>query len=143
MDPDLARLTALSGTDDLTVSEAAHILARSEDTIQRAVNAGKLEAKRHSGRGRGVSPRISISRAALVAYLVRITTGDRAILLAAIEAQCPQYLAAAKTALRPSAESAPSADADLPANAIPFPRPRRHGQRDHLSDHPTLFELPA
>lgn len=128
-DPDLARLLRVPGDYDLSAEEAAEVLQVSRCTIERAVAKGALEAKRHAGRGRGHAMRIRIPRAAVVRYLVSICTGDRAVLLSAIAAQCPEYLRVAQGL----AETQP-----LPENVIPIRRrPRRAG--DPYAGHPDLF----
>lgn len=129
MDPDLARLTAIPGTHDLTADEAAEVLQVSRWTIERVVANGRLEAKRHPGRGRGRAMRLRIPRAALVRYLVQITSGDKAALLAAIAAQCPEYLRVAQGLGEAQA---------LPDNVIPMRRGRRR-TGDPFAGHPDLF----
>lgn len=128
MDPDLARLTAIPGTHDLSIPEVAAVLQVSCDTVERAIHKGALEAKRHAGRGRGYAMRPRITRAALIRYLVRITTGDKAALLASIASQCPEYLRVAQGL----------GEQQLPENVIPMRRGRRRAG-DPFAGHPDLF----
>lgn len=138
MDPDLTRLCAIPGNDDLTRPEAAHVLVLSEKSVDRLIMAGKLEAKRHEGRGEADKGRVRIPRAALVRYLVRRSTGDRAAILSAVKAQCPQYLPAVAD-LMPGAQAV-----SLPANVIPMPGARRaRPHTDKFAGHPDLFGASA
>ena len=129
MDPDLARLTAIPGTHDLSIPEVAAVLQVSTDTVERAIHKGALEAKMHVGRGSGRVMRPRITRAALVRYLVQITSGDKAALLASIAAQCPEYLRVAQGLGESQA---------LPDNVIPMRRGRRR-TGDPFAGHPDLF----
>lgn len=106
----IAKLAAMGGDGCLSSREAAYVLDVTDRTVQRAVSLGKLEAVRPEGQGHGVRGGIRIPRAAVIAYLVKRTTGDRAALMSAIERAMPRYLDLAKSAaggMRP-----------LPANAI-------------------------
>lgn len=103
MDEDIKRLLSLPGKHDLSLKQVAEVLELSEKTVMLLIRRQLLEAKKHLGRGKGISTRHRISRAAVVRYLVNSSTGDRGAILAAIEEQCPQYLAAAKASgLTPS-----------------------------------------
>lgn len=127
MDSDLARLCALPGTHDLSLNEAAEVLQVSTSYIQRVQRRGLLEAKRYQGRG-DTAHRVRIPRAAIVRYLVKISSGDKSVILAAIAAQCPQYLHAAQ-----GTEPAPS-------NVIPMHGPRtKRPLKDPYAGHPQLF----
>jgi len=133
MDPDLTRLCAIPGNDDLTTGQAEEVLQLSRNTLQRLTsgNTPKIETKRHDGRGDGSKSRVRIPRAAVVRYLVMSSRGERAVILAAIKAQCPQYLPAV-------ADLMPGAAA-LPSNVIPMhPRTKRH-TKDPYEGHPQLF----
>lgn len=131
MDPDLARLCAIPGTHDLSMAEVAEVLQVSSKTVERNTRLQRIEAKRHGGRGDGVASRVRISRAAVVRYLVAISGGDKSVILAAVAAQCPQYLAAAqgRTPMT-NAESATRSATKRPRNVLPF-------------EHPDLFSAPA
>lgn len=114
-DPDLARLLAIPGDYDLSAAQVADVLQLSPQTIVRLAGTGEIEAKRHAARGCGKRRTIRIPRPAVVRYLVKSTTGDRAALLAAIALQCPQWL-----------QIAQGTEAPLPDNVIPMkPRGRR------------------
>ncbi len=132
MDPDIARLIAVPGTHDLSLPEVAEVLQLSECTIARLCRKGRLENKRHNARGDGSKPRVRISRAAVVRYLVQSSTGNKEVILSAIAAQCPQYLPAVQGLTAPAGP--------VPANVIPISSGRtRRPQNDRLSGHPDLF----
>lgn len=147
MDPDLARLCAISGDHDLSLAEVCEVLQVSMQTASRLVNGrghATLEAKRHAGRGAGRAPKIRVPRAALVRYLVSISTGDKAAILSAIAQQCPQYLPAVQQLTAPAPWRQPTPTAALPANVIPMQRQRRHRavvlpMPDPYAGHPDLF----
>jgi len=138
MDPDLTRLCAIPGNDDLTTGQAEDVLQLSRNTLQRLTsgNSPKIETKRHDGRGDGSKSRVRIPRAALVRYLVISSRGERAVILAAIKAQCPQYLPAVADLMPGSAVTA------LPANVIPFHKTRRRGDPETgRHEHPDQLQL--
>jgi hypothetical protein len=144
MDQNLARLIAFPGSQDLTVQDVADILEVSLDSITRAVNHPDprlcLEAKRPPGRGHGGKRRIHISRTAVVLYLVKISTGDRQGILAAIAMQCSRYLPAALAlAKRLEADATPGSQAS-PATAGRQHRKLRH-HTDPYAGHPDLFQV--
>lgn len=114
MDPTLKRLASYPDHDDLAVADVATILGLSESSVRRNLSA--LEHKRHGGRGQG-KRNYRFTPTAIVIYLVRITHGDCTALLADIAAQCPQYLEAAKAAIRGKAIPAPATP--IPAEPLP------------------------
>lgn len=132
MDPDLARLCSIEGDHDLTAAEVEFVLDLKERTVRRMIRKGKIEAKRYDAGGDGDQRRIRVARRAVVNYLLKITTGDKAALLADIAAQCPQYLPAEQKAAAP-----------LPPNVVPIsegrkPRAKRP-VKDPFEGHPMLF----
>ena len=127
MDSDLARLCALPGTHDLSLNETAEVLQVSTSYIQRVQRRGLLEAKRYQGRG-DTAHRVRIPRAAVVRYLVNISSGDKSVILSAIAAQCPQYLHAAQ------------GTEPTPSNVIPMHGARKQRLiKDPYAGHPQLF----
>ncbi len=127
MDSDLARLCAMPGTHDLSLNEAAEVLQVSTSYIQRVQRRGLLEAKRYQGRG-DTAHRVRIPRAAIVRYLVNISSGDKSVILAAVAAQCPQYLHAAQ------------GTEPMPSNVIPMHGTRKsRPAKDPYAGHPQLF----
>jgi hypothetical protein len=118
MDPDLARLLSIPGDDDLSTIQVEYVLQVGRNTAQRLIKRGKIESKRHEGRGTGQRAAVRIPRAAVVRYLLKCCTGDKATMLAAIAAQCPQFLPAAQ-----GLQNGP-----LPDNVVPMheaPRTKR------------------
>lgn len=102
------------------------VLEVSAATVQRLAHSqGRvLEVKRHEGRGHGHSQRIRIPRASVVRYLVRISSGDKSVILAAIKEQCPQYLPAV-------ADMVPGAAAvTMPTNVISMTEKRGRGDQE-------------
>ncbi len=132
MDPDLTRLCAIPGNDDLTCPQVEDILQLSRNSVQRLTTQGRIEIKRHAGRGQAEKGRVRIPRAAIVRYLVLRSGGDRAVILAAVRTQCPHYLPAVADLL-PGA-----APATRPANVIPM-RGRRARAESSSFEHPDLF----
>lgn len=139
MDPALSRLCAIPGDDDLTCAEAQAVLKASRNFMQRLVSPDKpgkrpmrhkLEVKRYEGRGEGVQSRVHVPRASLVRYIAQSYSGDRRVILAAIKAQCPQFLPAVLD-LIPGA-------LPLPSNVIPI-RGHKRKPKDPHADHPLLF----
>lgn len=114
MDPTLTRLLECP-LEDLTVPEMAYVLGRGLTFTKRVLEKGCIEHKRQIGRGEAAR-NLTATKTALIVYLVRITHGDRSTLLAAIAAQCPQYLPAATAAAQGKAIQAPT-----PAPAEPLP----------------------
>jgi hypothetical protein len=134
MDPDLTRLCAIPGNDDLTTGQVEEVLQLSRNTLQRLTGGHepKIETKRHDGRGDGSRPRVRVPRAAVVRYLVKHSRGDRAVILAAIKTQCPQFLPAV-------ADLLPAAAVSLPNNVIPMHGRRSKAATPQAFDHPDLF----
>jgi len=131
MDPDLTRLCAIPGNDDLTSFDLGHVLQVGRTAVGRMIKAEKIETKRPEARGNGSKSRVRIPRAAVVRYLVQHSRGERAVILAAIKAQCPQYLPAV-------ADLLPAAAASLPSNVIPM-HGRQRAKAAAQIDHPDLF----
>ncbi len=146
MDADLTRLLAIEGIHDLSLVEVAEVLKLDERTVRRCTakmdeqpTAGvpKLQAKRYQIRGKS-SRRVRYPRGAVVRYIVEITTGDKSAILAAIAAQCPQYLPAAQ-----GIKADAPAPAPLPANVVSIEEGKKPRVKrlpiDPLADHPRLF----
>lgn len=140
MDPDLTRLCAIPGNDDLDPKAVEDVLDLKRNSVQRLVSRNRIESKRLELGGNGIKSRVRIPRAAVVRYLVISSRGDRAVILAAIKAQCPQYLPAV-------ADLMPGAAA-LPANVIPMhqgsgaKKAKAHAPKEH-PDQLSLFQFPA
>jgi hypothetical protein len=129
MDPDLTRLLSIPGDDDLSTIQVEYVLQVGRNTAQRLIKRGKIESKRHEGRGAGQRAAVRVPRAAVVRYLLKCCTGDKATMLAAIAAQCPQYLPAAQ-----GLQSGP-----LPDNVVPMneaARTKRRASTKPAQDHP-------
>jgi hypothetical protein len=140
MDPDLTRLCAIPGNDDLTSFDLEHVLQVGRTAVGRMIKAEKIETKRPEARGNGSKSRVRIPRAAVVRYIVKSSRGDRVAILSAIKAQCPQFLPAV-------ADLLPGAAAvQLPSNVIPITSGTRKAAKAALTEHPGqmhLFDFPA
>jgi len=71
---------------EMSISQAAFVLGRSDDHVARAVQAGRIEAQADEGRGTSGKRRsITLTREALLVYIVRSTTGDKLTLMQTIK----------------------------------------------------------
>lgn len=88
-------------SDTLTVRETHYVLGVSVATVARMVNAGLIGCNRiESGRGCGHRQPVSIPRASLVRYMVKVAHGDaREILMVELAAKCRDLLPFAKMEL--------------------------------------------
>ncbi len=111
------------GHDMLTPIEAGRVIGRAATTMSEACARGEIEAQSSCVRGRGSRKRWSFSRAALLAYIWKNTTGDKALMRAALQQHAPALLAHLEGA-------APQV---LPDNAIPFPAAKRTRRADPLA----------
>lgn len=143
MDPTLTRLLECP-FEDLTVADMVFVLGRCTASVKRTLERDCFEHKRHTGRGEAARG-ITATKTALIVHLVRITRGDRVALLAAIAAQCPQYLPAAQIAAQSKTIQAPT-----PAPAEPLPdnvvcittgTRKRRPAADPYKDCPELFPI--
>ena len=115
---------------EMTIAHAAHVLDRSDDHVARAIKTGNLESRADPGRGLR-RQYILITREALLAYIVRSTSGDRLTLMRAIEQLLPkpcQDLAQSIVSPQPQ-----------PDNVIPMRAARRPQSKPETFDHPDLF----
>jgi hypothetical protein len=87
MDPAITRLAEFES--ELTLDQAAYVLARGTDFVARAVQQGRIAGRMDNARGSGANHRYLISRPALITYLIKATTGDRSLLLTAIATHWP------------------------------------------------------
>lgn len=78
--------------DPLSCAELAGCLGMHEHTLQRAVNLNKIEATAVNIRGSGKKRSSRISKSSAIRFLYDHTSHDRAMLRAAIEAECPALL---------------------------------------------------
>lgn len=113
---------------ELTAGEAADVLGVVRQTITVAIQTGDIEATRRNFKGHGRQQRYRISKAALIRWLWDHTTGDRAILRAAMTQECPEILRALDPKL-----SGPAPDNIIPvATRRPKPRPVHLPHPDQL-----------
>lgn len=79
---------------EMTISQAAYVLGRSDDFVERAINTNpaRIESRADEGRGTGRRNSHIITREALLVYIVRTTRGDRLTLMSAIEQRLPKAL---------------------------------------------------
>jgi hypothetical protein len=100
--------------------------------MHRIIRRGMMEVKRHEGRGR-CALRVRIPRAAIVRYLVKISSGDRTVILSAVAAQCPHFLPAVRDLMQGGGRE------PAPANVIPMTNTKQRPCKDPFPDHPRLF----
>ncbi len=132
MDPDLRRLLKTDPRQDLAVQDVAGILKIHEATVKRLVERGVIEAKRHQGRGNGKRLAIRISHEAVLVYLVKICTGDRAALFHSIKSYCPQWLELAQKAAGLHTHEAKPATAQAPLKKVS--KPTEDPLQGHMGD---------
>lgn len=149
MNERLERLMKASKT--MGCSEAGHVLGLSRSAVQRAVNGERIGAEQvhlRSMEGNRKRPSFTLSRGAVLRFIVRTTTGDeREELLRDIELHYPTWLEMAKRAAAQKEDPPASLREALrvgesqespPKNVIPFKRgQRRHA--DPAPGHPDLF----
>lgn len=104
------------GVDILKPSVAAELTGRSASTISAACASGDIEASYTCSRGRGTRKRWNFTRAALLSYLWKNTTGERTLMRSALAKAAPELLALLEPQTAPDAEPAPA----LPENVIPI-----------------------
>jgi hypothetical protein len=144
LDAQIARFVR-DATDEMSPAQAAPILGMSEDTVFRLCNQERMPAKvldparRESDTERqrrktsrtytGPRRRWTLTKAGLITYMVKQTSGDeRELILHAIEQMCPQWLPVAR---RAALGEAPAAE--LPPNVIPI-KGRRSTRSASASD---------
>lgn len=137
--PIIDRLASLS-SEELTVSDVVYVMGHSHRKIVDGLLAsGELEAQQgglHANRGkdplgRPIRHRSVIAAAALLTYVVRITSGDKTVILDAISKRFPQHLALCNRV---------AGLAPLPSNVIPMHGPRlKRPAKDPYEGHPQLF----
>jgi len=141
----------LKASKVMRVIEASDVLDVSRSAVERAVRLGKIGAEQiHVRNDHGAKRErmtITLSRGAVLRFIVRTTTGDeREELLRDIELHAPAFLEMAVRAVK--AEDPPASlrealragesQASTPKNVIPFKRgQRRHA--DPAPGHPDLF----
>lgn len=145
MNERLERLMKASKT--MGCSEAGHVLGLSRSAVQRAVNGERIGAEQvhlRSMEGNRKRPTITLSRGAVLRFIVRTTTGDeRDELLRDIEIHAPGFLEMARRAAQKEegngGRGEEESQASTPKNVIPFKRGHR-ARPDPAPGHPDLFE---
>lgn len=118
---------------EMSISQAAYVLGRSEDHIARAVQTGRIEAQADEGRGTSGKRRsITITRESLLVYIIRSTTGDKLTLMQTIKQRMPANLVALAQLI---AAPQPLADAAAPA-------PQASRRPRNIIPHPALIDHP-
>lgn len=105
------------GHDHLTPVEAGSITGRARNSISEACARGEIEAHFTCARGRGRKHRWTFTRAALLVYVWKNTSGDKALMREALTRRAPHLLA--------FLEPQPAQPAALPQNVIPISSARR------------------
>lgn len=156
LDAQIARFVR-DATDEMSPAQAAPILGISEDTVFRMCAAGRMPAKvldpvRKETEGErqlrktkrsytGPRRRWTLTKAGLITYMVKQTSGDeRDLILEAIEQMCPRWLAVAKRAANGMQEPAAAEPAELPANVIPMKRGKREEPEQNAPRQLDLFD---
>ena len=165
LDPQIGRFVR-EATDEMSTAQVASILGFSEDTVKRLCHNGHLRAKEmhgarheteaerqrreakrrengHTTTRRNAQPkrRWTITKQALITYIVQSVRGDKTLILAAVREMCPRWLRVAETAAQSRPQAAPHEEPrEMPANVIPIRGKRAKGtQPDPFSGHPDLF----
>jgi hypothetical protein len=112
--------------ETLTASEVAGILGVHRSGICEALNKGDLEGLQHNFRGYSTRQHWKITKSALVAWIWRHTTGDKAVLRAALAHHAPLLLR--------------SLESPLP-RLIPFPQTHKPNKRYVTTTHPNQMDL--
>lgn len=148
--PIIDRLAALS-SEELTVADVVHVLGLLDrKPVDGLIKSGALEALKGGNHARGTDPmgreirhRYSIAAAAVLTYLVKITSGDKAVILEAVSQRFPHHyqlcvrVAKGLPALAPSAPPAP-------ANIVSLRKAKRSKPHSQPPDHPgQLYLFPA
>lgn len=107
----------------LGTGEVAHIFGTTPVSISEALRTGRIEGHAPNYRGNGMLTRYRVTKHALLKYLWDTTTGDKALLRAALSERAPALLKAL--------ENPPKKHTTLSA------KPRL---ADPMADHPELFE---
>lgn len=149
--PIIDRLASL-GSEQLTVQDVVFVLGHNGRKIADGLIAsGELEAQKGGlhvrrgadAKGRPIRHRSIVSAAALLVYLVRITSGDKIALLEAIRLRFPHHLPLCERL----AHGGSGQPAVLPPNVVPMTetaRQRRKPATKPQSDHPgQLLLFPA
>ena len=132
LDPQIKRFAQL-GRAEMEGKLAAEIIGISYKTLVRLCENEMITARRLNG-ARGVSNnRWTITKAALITYIVRSTGGDRSHILSSIAEACPRWLPVAQ---RAAELPAPQPGAHTRAGALQQRLRRPH---DAFAGHPDLF----
>jgi hypothetical protein len=145
LDPRIT-LFARDASSIMSAEQAGKIIGLSRHSICALCHAGQIdgESVKTNKNGHGSSlTRWNISRAAVLRYIIRSTSGDRCLVLQAVDEECPAWSkrAQAFSAEPPLASTGhmPSPPAWLQERAkARAPRPARAGADPH-QDHPDLF----
>jgi len=137
----------LKASKVMRVIEASDVLDVSRSAVERAVRLGKIGAEQiHVRNDHGAKRErmtITLSRGAVLRFIVRTTTGDeREELLRDIEIHAPGFLEMARRAAQKEegngGRGEEESQASTPKNVIPFKRGHR-ARPDPAPGHPDLF----
>lgn len=130
MDPTITRLA--ESPEEMTIDQVAYVLGRHREFVTRACQNGGIESRADQGRGQGLNHRYVITRAAVLLYIIRVTRGEKTLLLAAIARAFPDLHEWAQT-------TAQGGHPQLPASQRRRPRiPATSWHKDQLA----LFDSP-
>ena len=150
--PIIDRLATLS-SEELTVSDVVFVLGLLDrKPVDGLIKSGELEAQKGGSHARGkdtagrdIRHRYTVAAAAVLTYLVKITSGDKAVILEAIHQRFPHHHALCERiahGLAPAAKTEPS-------NVIPMNQKkgrgetRRRGDENANTAQMQLFEFPV
>ncbi len=118
-------------TAEMSAAQAASIIGCGEASVRRLCENKEIAAH-ELGQARGRNNRRwTITKAALITYLVRSVPGDRTLILQAIAEMCPHW---SRVAQRAATTSGSAPTHDEPQNVIRLKR-----TPDRFSEHPDLF----
>lgn len=153
INPIIDRLARLD-VEQLSIDLVMQVLDRPRSFVQDLIWSGTLSALRQAGSGgrnrkgdykdgSACSRRHQyiITRADVLAYLLKSTTGDKSVLLTVIQARMPKHFMLCKLLCQPQPQAATPPPAETPANVIAFATPAkrpRHKPDPHAGA-PELF----
>lgn len=131
LEPRIARFVE-SARDEMSASHVAEILDISPRTMTRLIEQNKIGNRKDYGRSQR-KPKYTITKAAVIIYIVRSTEGDHGTVLDAIRESCPRWLPVAQKAAAgvPETSGKPT--------AVQCLKRRLSASHDPYAAHPDFF----